>query len=141
MGVVSRKPRWRAARWHELKRRGVTPSNRQRVWLVQPTALLAIPDYFTQRAVRGLWSWPGSVWLRPGAAKLLCGVDRAAGGWCHVTQSEFKRCTLCARPLRGAEAATRREVLESDPNAKLLPCGPNCEKDRELKIWVSEAPN
>jgi hypothetical protein len=39
--------------------RGVTPCNRQRVWHVQPTALLAIPDYFIQRAVRGLSLWPG----------------------------------------------------------------------------------
>ena len=63
----------------------------------------------------------------------LIALDRAVGGRPKVLKTEFKRCTLCARPLLGAEAATCREVLESDPNAKLLPCGLNCAKDRELK--------
>jgi hypothetical protein len=90
MGVVSRKPPWRPARRRELK----------------PTALFAIRDYFIQRAVPGLSLLPGSVWLRPGAAKVLCALDRAAGGWYHVLQSEFKRCALCARPLLGAAAET-----------------------------------
>jgi hypothetical protein len=89
--------------------------------------------------VRGLSSWPGSVWLRPGAAKLLCALDRAAGGWCHVTQSEFKRCALCARPLIGSQAAELRKMLENDPNARTFPCGLNCAKDRELKIWICGA--
>jgi hypothetical protein len=138
-----RKPRWRAARRRELKARGITPSNRQRVWCVQPTALLANPDYvmLMRRAVPGLSPLPGWIWLRPGAAKLLCALDRAAGGWCQVVHSEFKRCALCARPLIGSDAAALREAIESSPTAKLQQCSPGCARDLDLKIWTRGVPS
>lgn len=133
-----RKPRWRAARRREMKMRGITPANRQEVWCVQPSALLKVPDWVFRRAVKGLGSLPyyHQVWLRPRDAKRLCALDRMAGGRSHVTKTEFKRCHVCARPIIGAQAAERRKVIESGPAGRLTPCGPTCERDRELGVWT-----
>jgi hypothetical protein len=124
-----------------MKARGITPANRQEVWNVKLSALLDLPDWLFRRAVQGLAILPHQLWLRPRDAKRLCGLDRAAGGRSHVTKTEFKRCDMCARPLIGIEAEQRRRLIESGPTARTLPCGPDCERDRKLRIWKKLAPS
>lgn len=134
----NRKPRWRAARRQALNAQGITTTDRQRVWNVRPTALLTIPKEFLERALPGLVALPGSVWLLPNDARTLLRLDRAAGGYSVITKTEFKCCTLCRRPILANEAEERRQVMESSPTARTLPCGSNCAQDRELKLWTRD---
>ena len=136
-----RKPRWRAARRREMKARGITPPNRQEVWSVKVSALKSLPDWASHCAVQGLGSLPRQVWLRPAKAKLLIALDRAAGGRSLFSKSEFRHCEMCARPLIGIEAEKRRRSIEISPLARMLPCGPGCARDRELKTWKKLAPS
>jgi hypothetical protein len=133
----NRKPRWRAARRREAKAQGQPIPNRQEVWNVQVTALLAIPDAILRSAIVGLSVQSNAIWLRRGTAKLLIVLDRAAGGRSLVTKAEYKRCNLCNRPLLGPEAANRRYLIETVPEANSVPCSSNCQQDRDLKIWQS----
>ena len=140
MGNRNRRPRWRAARRREMKARGITPPNRQEMWCVQPSALVNLPDWVSRATMNGLGSYADRVWLRPGHAKRLIALDRAAGGRSQVLKVEFRHCDMCARPLLSLEAERRRELIETDPTARSLPCGPNCERDRELRLWKRMAP-
>ena len=132
----NRKPRWRAARRREMKERGITPANRQEVWCVEPSAIRDLPDWVANRIVPGLGSSSTLFWLRPYDAKRLLALDRLCGGRSRFTKTEFRHCEVCRRPLISNEAAERRKLVESGPQARELPCGPNCEQDRETGLWT-----
>jgi hypothetical protein len=99
-----------------------------------------MPDWVSRFTIQGLGTLPRQVWLRPAKAKLLLALDRAAGGRSEFTKSEFRHCDLCARSLIGVEAEARRSLLESGPKAWTTPCGPNCQRDREIGLWKKLAP-
>lgn len=134
LGVRGRKPRWRRARRQALRAQGIKETMRWRVWNVRPL-LIVLPDWAKERAVPGIYALPGSVWLRPRDAHRLCAMDRRAGGCCDVLKTEYHRCQLCRRPLLADEAAQRRAFLETSPEARQQPCGPNCQKDREMRLY------
>jgi hypothetical protein len=88
--------------------------------------------------VPGLAALPGSIWLLPRDAMVLVRLNREAGGFSEIAKTEFRRCKLCGRPAIGSEAEELRYRAESAPDARTLPCGPNCSRDREMKIYMRE---
>lgn len=137
----NRKPRFRAARRRELRSQGETPANRQWAWCVRPAALLELPDWVREAAVKGLGLMRDRAWLWPVDAKRLIRLDRGAGGRSEVTIIEVRHCGLCARPLIGAEAERRRKLDEQGPQGREMPCGDGCRDDRRTGIWKRLAPS
>lgn len=136
----NRQPRYRAARRQAMRESGTRPANKEWVVNVEPKSLCAIPDYFLERAVKGLGEQSGRVWLWPTDARELVNMDRAAGGLSVVRRVEFRRCEMCARPLLGDEAIRRRQMDESGPAGRALPCGEHCQRDRDTRIWKKLTP-
>lgn len=62
-------------------------------------------------------------------------ADRQAGGRSDVIKTEFRICDVCSRPLIGHEALERRKSITRSVKSRELPCGPNCFKDRDMKLW------
>lgn len=136
----NRKPRYRTARRQAMKDAGVLPCRRQWVWGVQPQALLTMPAWALESAVRGLGrqagdSFAGMVWLWPVDARRLIRQDRDAGGRALTTRVELRHCPLCARPLMGHEAAVRRLLNESGPDGRRTACGGDCARDAQTRVW------
>lgn len=116
-----------------MKTAGVLLGRRQWVWLVQPDPLFKVPEDTQQ--VKGLGSRPGWLWLWPTDAKRLIAQVRRAGWQCAVSKVELRHCSVCERPLMGTEAQERRQLDESGPGGRLLPCGPKCREEAAAGIW------
>lgn len=105
---------------------------------MRTSELLEVPDWVSRFAVRGFGTLPRQVWLRPAKAKLLLVLDRAAGGRSEFAKTEFRRCLLCSRPMISVEAEAYRKQLESGDRS--IPCGRDCARARELRIYAAWAP-
>lgn len=92
--------------------------------LVEPEAI-HVPQYFLDRAIRGLTATRERVWLRRIAANMLARLDRECGGRPVLTREFYRRCKLCGRALLGAEAETRL-ALDREFEGHRIPCGPLC---------------
>lgn len=130
-----RQPRWRRARKQALKAQGIPFSKPCRVW-----CLIVPADYvpnleITKRIVPGLGGLVGQLWLPRPDAKYYFRSIPVLG----VLKTEFKRCLRCHRPTVGDAAEKLREMYESSPMGRELPCGANCEADRKLGIWQRES--
>jgi hypothetical protein len=133
-GPRNRKPRWRKQHRQELRKSDMD-TNEKEIWCVTVMGLKQIPLEFLDAAVKGLPVTSGQIWLRKKAAKRLCALDRAFGGFSLATITEYRRCDICHRPLLGEEATARRELISRDPNGRSTPCGPECGKDKASKLW------
>jgi len=133
----NRKPRWRAARRQAMKAQGITPANRQDAWCVVLENGKIIPAWLESRAIDGLGTIPNQFWLRPRDAKALIRLARTWGVYYDVTKTEYKRCLLCGRPCIGSEAEKLRTQMESGSEGRALPCGPNCEKEHQSRLWLT----
>jgi hypothetical protein len=131
----NRKPRWRAAAKLELKAKGVIPCRRQWIYSIEPQALEELPQWAIDSSIKGLAHTSRRVWLWDKDSKRLIGLDRAAGGRPRVTRTELRTCPLCARPLVGIEAERRRKLDQSGPDGRKQPCGVDCARDRESRVW------
>ena len=133
------KPRYRAAARKALREEVGRLANRQKIWKVTVTRLSFLPDWVKGKS-QGLSTGEKYAWLRPKDAMRLILLDRSIGGNPTVFKAEFRHCDRCARPLIGKEAADRRELLNSDPKGRSIPCGQNCEQDRQDRFWMRLAP-
>jgi hypothetical protein len=135
----NRKPRWRSAARQALRAQGIKVPYRLEAWCVSPSVLHAIPLYLGLRAIKGMRALPGWIWLRRVDAKRLMAADRQAGGRSEVVKTAYRVCDVCSRPLIGNEALERRKSLMRSVKSRELPCGPNCHKDRDMKLWEKMA--
>lgn len=118
-----------------MKEKGILPAKRQWIWLVEPERLFAIPAWAQLAAVKGVGNQPGRIWLWPSDARKLMREAGSSGWLCNAQKFEFRHCSQCERPYIGDEAAKRRLLDESGPEGRLLPCGPECERDAGSGIW------
>lgn len=118
-----------------MKAAGILPCRRQWAWLVTPDNLFGIPQWAQAAAIRGLGKINGRVWLWPTDARKLVREARTAGWQCSVTRVELRHCAVCERPWVGSDAEHRRKLDESGSEGRLLPCGPDCYRDKEAGIW------
>lgn len=130
----NRKPRWRAAQRRALKEQLGVVANRHVLWRVTVTRVRSFPAWLKGKSY-GLSVGTNYMWLRPAKAMSLIILDRNVGGNPWFIKAEFRPCDRCARPLIGEEAAKRRELLNSNPQGRFLPCGSACEKDRQSRLW------
>jgi hypothetical protein len=135
----NRKPRRRSATRRALRAQGIKVPYHLEAWCVSPSALQTIPVYLDLRAIKGLRALPGWIWLRRVDAKRLMAADRQAGGRSDVVKTEYRVCDVCQRPLIGHEALERRKSIMRSAKSRELPCGPNCHKDRDMKLWEKMA--
>jgi len=139
MPYRNRKPRYRAARRREMKAQGITPVNRQKVWCVTVGFSAAdhkvVPAWASEHIIGGLRVWPNDFWLRPRLAIALMKYLRMVRVDYSVCKSEYKPCELCGRPVVGSAAEELRKQMGSSPKGRSLPCGKNCDKDREMGLW------
>jgi hypothetical protein len=131
----NRKPRWRSAARQALRAQGIKVPYHLEAWCVCTSVLHAIPLHLNVRAIPGMRALPGWIWLRRVDAKRLMAADRRAGGRSDVIKTEYRVCDVCARPLIGNEALERRMAIMLTAKSRELPCGPNCFKDRDMKLW------
>jgi hypothetical protein len=132
----NRKPRFRAARKREMREKGITPCQRLWVWSVRPSAPILVPEWAREAAVKGLGSLNEQLWLWPVDGLRLLEHFKRYGVHCHVTRQEFRHCQVCCRPLIGQDAEKRRVLDESGAGGRYLPCGVDCERDRESRLWT-----
>lgn len=130
----NRKPRWRGPLRKAMKEAGVPAPRRQWIWSVMPGAI-DVPQWALKVAVRGLGEQDGRVWLWPTDAKKLFVEDSAAGGMPQLNIAEVRYCKVCWRPLIGSDAENRRELDESGPGGRKLPCGETCFRDNRTGVW------
>lgn len=111
-----------------LQRKGIRPAQRRWVICVETTAI-RIPAWALLRREKRLSVGHHQVWFRGrnnGRAKMLADQDCAAGGEPVVTAVEYRVCLRCGRVLLQHEAQRRREMDESFPQGREMPCGPEC---------------
>jgi hypothetical protein len=130
-----RKPRWRAARRKTMKDAGITTTYRQRVWIVTLKKWNLLPAWLKEKVFFPRNPIPGTFWLKPADAMGLMMFCRTIRVGYSYQITEFKRCPICRRPTVGSEAMKLRAQMESSPKGRELPCGPNCLKDAESKLW------
>lgn len=119
----------------ELKVRRIREARVKRIWLVSLSAI-PMPAWAADRRIPGLSFGPSTVWLRPSDARFLLARDRECGGTPRFSETEYRPCPVCHRPLLGAQAAERRRLDESCNTGRQLPCGEDCieaSKDRRWK--------
>ena len=131
----NRQPRWRAAHRRALNASGITTARAMHIINVKPSAIFDIPDSILRSEIPGLPKITGCVWLLPRDAKKLMTLDSRYGGWSKTLRVEFRRCDVCNRPLLGAEAADRRQVINNSPTARQIPCGDQCAEDLASGLW------
>jgi hypothetical protein len=135
----NRKPRFRSAARQALRAQGIKVPYRLQAWCVRPSVLHVIPSHLDLRAIPGMRASPGWIWLRRVDAKRLMAADRQVGGRSDIVKTEYRVCDVCSRPLIGNEALERRMAIMRSAKSRELPCGPNCHKDRDMKLWEKMA--
>jgi hypothetical protein len=93
------------------------------------TTAIEIPAWALAKAEKRLPSSSHHVWFRgrsSGRAKILERQDRQAGGRPELTTVEYRLCPVCGRLLLSLEAVARRELDESGPLGRTLPCSGDC---------------
>ena len=135
----NRKPRFRRAARQALRAQGIKVPYRLEAWCVCPSALQAIPLHLDVRPIPGLRALAGWFWLRRIDAKRLMAADLKEGARSDVVKTAYRVCDVCSRPLIGNEALERRTLIMRSAKSRELPCGPNCHKDRDMKLWEKMA--
>jgi hypothetical protein len=119
-----------------MREKGITPCQRLWVWSVRPSAPILVPKWARAAAVHGLGSLNEQLWLWPVDGQRLIEHFKRYAVHCHVTRQEFRHCEVCGRPLIGQDAERRRVLNESGAVGRYLPCGADCERDRESRLWM-----
>lgn len=133
-GVLATRRRYRQERLEEMRVRGIKATRKVRILGVRITAIL-MPDWVAERRVKGL-SFTGSfVWLRRRDARFLMRLDREAGGEPYATETEYRPCSVCNRPLIGDDARMRRDLDESCRTGRAKPCGSECIEAERDRRW------
>jgi hypothetical protein len=124
-----------------MKDAGITPVERQQIWIVTLERWNLLPGWLKEKVFFPRNPIPGTFWLKPSDALGLMTFARINHVGYSYRETEFKRCPNCHRPTVSLEAMKLRAQMESGPNGRKLPCGPNCAKDAESKLWdrASEA--
>jgi hypothetical protein len=133
-----RQPRWRKARREALAASGITPTNRNILWIVALKNYSIVPTWVKDRALFPRNSVPGQFWLKHMDAIALTTFARSIHVSFTITKTEFRRCPTCHRPTVGSEAVKMRQQMESSKDGRTLPCGPKCADDAKLGLWDSE---
>lgn len=96
---------------------------------------LAMPEWAHKKRVRGLSMTVSTVWLERKDALFLAARDREVGGDPILSEAEFRRCSVCDRPLLGQDAMARRRTEESSSTGQQIPCGPTCIEASTDRRW------
>lgn len=135
--LLSTRRRWRLERKRELRDRGIQPARLERILAVRITEI-EMPAWAHERRIRGLSFDDTFVWLRRRDARYLMRLDYEAGGRPRWTETEFRRCPVCGRPLIGDDARMRRDLDESCVTGRQRPCGAECLEAARDKRWRTD---
>ena len=123
--MLQTRRRYRRERLKEMRVFGIQATRRVRILGVRITAI-PMPEWVEEKRIQGLSSSESFAWLRKRDARFLMALDYAAGGKPHCSETEFRRCPICSRPLIGEAAQMRRETEESCRTGRMIPCGADC---------------
>jgi hypothetical protein len=135
-GLLRTRRQWRLERKRELAFKGVKATRIHRIHAVRITAI-PMPEWVRERAIPHLSFSESFAWLRRRDAWLLMRADRDAGGQPYSTETEFRLCPVCGRPLIGDDARMRRDLDESCMTGRQIPCGSECldaARDRRWRV-------
>jgi hypothetical protein len=133
-GALRTRRRYRQERLEEMRVRGIRPARKVRILGVRITAI-PMPEWVKERAIKGLSLTESFVWLRRRDARFLMRLDREAGGEPYATETEYRRCKICSRPLIGDAARMRRDLDESSFTGRYKACGSDCIEAERDKRW------
>lgn len=133
-GALATRRRYRQERLEDMRVRGIRPARKVRILGVRITAI-AMPGWVHGRHIKGLSFTESFVWLRRRDARYLLRLDREAGGEPYVTETEYRRCKICHRPLIGDAARMRRDLDESSFTGRYKPCGSDCIEAELDRRW------
>jgi hypothetical protein len=136
---MNRKPRYRAAARAALRAQGIKAAYNCKIWHVTVSKAIPLPEWVKNK-FPGLSGGERYVWLDPSQGARLARFDRSLGGQPEVIITTFRYCEQCGRPLIGEEADNRRRLVGTSAEARLAPCGENCDRDKKSRIWINLAP-
>jgi hypothetical protein len=143
-GGQGQEPLWRSERAGRRARRKLfralgKPLPRVATIVRVRLGALAMPDWARRKAIKGLTLTEDTVWLRRIAGVYLARLDAEAGGEPEMTWAEYRRCTLCGRPLLDAEAELRAET-DARFGGDQIPCSAECvELSKKKRVWRKAA--
>lgn len=134
-GVLRTRRARRLERKRDLAARGIKATRIHRIRAVRITAIL-MPDWARLRRIPHLSFSESFVWLRPRDARFLMRLDHEAGGSPYCTETEYRPCPVCSRPLIEDAARARRALDESSQGGRQKPCSSECLEAARDKRWA-----
>lgn len=120
----------RVAEKNMLRATGRAVTMTEFVWRCE---CLVIPDQIRAKAVKGLSSGWGYIWLRTAGKRAMWRWAREAKYHCEFIRTEIRACALCGRIMLGIEAQEHRTKLEYSYNPEREECGPGCMEKYERR--------
>lgn len=127
--------RVRQERRADLRARNIVQARPKYVYRVTTTAIL-MPAWCADRRIKGLTFNEDTVWLNAKDARFLMARDQECGGQPRHSVAEYRRCSICSRPLLGEDAKLRRTLDESAVTGRQKSCGSDCLEAAKRRLWM-----